>query len=91
MSEMIERVARAMMEQDALGATADGPGIHRGGWRAYEGMARAAIAAEREPTEAMVTGGEVAMFEWRPKPESWTLDMTREAWRAMIDAALKSD
>jgi hypothetical protein len=41
----VEAAAKAMAEQDALGATADGPGISRQSWKAYEPMARAALTA----------------------------------------------
>ena len=51
--------------------------------------ARAAIAAMREPTDAMVKQGEMAAYEYRADPADWTLKLTKDAWRAMIDAALK--
>lgn len=49
MSEMIERVARAICD-----ASHDNPDPD---WRAYEHLARAAIEAMREPTEAMSSAG----------------------------------
>ena len=49
MSEMIERVARAMCQSDG-----DDPERY---WRDYEVNARAAIEAMREPTEAMIAAG----------------------------------
>lgn len=74
MSEMIERVARAI-EQEIGPQDMD-----------FAKIARAAVEAMREPTEAML---EVAqdMYEpvgdramWPPEP--------KDAWPAMIDAAL---
>jgi len=64
---MVERVARAIAVKYKTTSGAD-----------YEGMARAAIAAMREPTEAVL---------WRVgmhKRDAWT-----RAWQAMIDAALE--
>jgi hypothetical protein len=62
-------------------------------------LARAAIAAMCEPTEAMVDAAEVANKGWignefRPKaPAPWRALVVsvdwRESWRAMIDAALR--
>lgn len=46
----------------------------------FTGFARAAIAAMREPTEEMMNAGWIEGM--RPKAP-------REAWQAMIDAALK--
>lgn len=88
MSEMVERVARALYE----GALAD----HRAGLRPlvfadmtgpdhryWLARAREAIVAMREPTEAMV---DAAMsFGWQPEPLNIGYD---DAWRVMIDAAL---
>lgn len=64
MSEMVGRVARVLQER--LGGSGD-----------YEGTARAAIAAMREPTEAMLDadGGVDAI----------------DCWHAMVDAALAED
>lgn len=76
MSEMIERIARAMADRDAMGATPDGPGIHRSAWRAYVPMAQVAIEAMREPTQAMIDAGQPGF-----SPEM--------KWGCMIDAALK--
>lgn len=84
MSEMIERVANALYEDqcrkhsDSRDAKAQ---FYKDG--VYHDAARIAIAAMREPTEAMVTA-------------ALTADGTNmmlaigydEAWRAMIDAAL---
>ena len=85
MSEIVERVARALMAADP------DPGDHRfvrhdpgpclQVWQAYEKDARLAITAMREPTEAMEGVGS-------------DLDdvhghlTARLMWRAMIDEAL---
>ena len=53
------------------------------------GLADAAVAAMREPTDAMVKQGEMAAYEYRADPADWTLKLTKDAWQAMIDAALK--
>ena len=77
---MVERVARAIY------AKADPSGK----WEArsemgkghYIAMARAAIAAMREPTEGMVH----AMTALAP---TWDDETSRRKWSAAIDAALK--
>jgi hypothetical protein len=48
MSEMVERVARAICEAERMN-----PDDKLGGWRHWQDAARAAIEAMREPTEAM--------------------------------------
>ena len=80
MSEMVEKVARAMAEK----SKARQPGMHTlnslpmDGKEDFLEMARAAIEAMREPTEAM----EDAAF-------SSTLTIPKRGYQAMIDAALK--
>lgn len=71
---MIERVASAI----ARSARAVGGGYVSGDEFPWEDAARAAIAAMREPTEAMVAE---ARRNNHPRDE--------ETWRTMIDAALK--
>jgi hypothetical protein len=69
MSEMVEKVSAAIAEAQARGF--NGPEV----------LARVAITALREPTQAMgdaVTGGD--QYSW-PNPD--------ETWRAMIDEALR--
>jgi len=65
MRGMIERVAAVLKAQDNNMAAS----IHH-----YEAMARAAIAAMREPTDAMMEVGQM----WNS-----------HRWQAMIDAALE--
>lgn len=91
MSEMVERVARAICHQeDHGGECGDNPsfciGIERGEpecWSA--GMARAAIAAMREPTPKMIVVATNAMYEL-----AWNANSRFLAeWHAAIDEALK--
>lgn len=67
---MIEKVARAMCEAD------NGAG-YDARWDFYIPMAKAAIHAMRDPTEAMLDAG-----------HSQT-DFAGDAWQSMIDAALE--
>ena len=77
MNDMLERVAAAMLDAD----------FDVGSWRhadenikdRFRAMARAAIAAMREPTKAMIDAGETA---GNPVYEP------RVIWGAMIDEAL---
>lgn len=80
MSEMVERVARAMADRSKARVA----GLHllnaipMDGEEDFMKMARAAIEAMREPTGAM----EDAAF-------SSTLTIPKRGYQAMIDAALK--
>ena len=83
MSEMVERVARAIeqraSERQDLNA-----------WRDY---ARAAIEAMREPTDAMARKADgltdlVGPYEEANTPEA-RQDEFKCAWRAMIDKAIQ--
>lgn len=82
MTEMVERVGRALAEADGY-AYAPYP---------YDVWARAAIEAMREPTESMIRVGE----DW--SADAITHHDSRnpksppvEAWKAMIEAALALD
>lgn len=77
MTEMIERVARALQEGDD--AFPSGSPIDP--W--YRGAAMAAIEVMREPTDEMLDAGGIAFAHYTDKRESIRL------WQAMIDAALK--
>lgn len=70
MSEMVERVAKAIEDAD----------IENG--CDYIGMARAAIAAMREPTSGMISASAKCNIE----PE---MMLHKQRWKAMIDEALK--
>jgi hypothetical protein len=76
MSEMRLQVAKAILNAQAT-AAAQGRGDQ---W--VEFCARAAIAAMREPSEAMLLMG------YEAQPEA-TRDALLVAWQAMIDEALK--
>jgi hypothetical protein len=85
MSEMVERAAEAICDAEF------GPGMwaipaHEQKFRdLYRVRARAAIEAMREPTDDMVDEG------WRAKRAEIhdTAPEPRDAYRAMIDAALE--
>jgi len=72
MTTMIERVARAICQEE-VGALDY--------WETYLPLARAAIAAMREPTERMSAAA---------YPKGRIL-AGKKAWQAMIDAALKGE
>jgi hypothetical protein len=75
MSEMVERVARGIAESFSRADPL---------WENWLPQARAAIAAMREPTAAMVDLGRGI------GPDApYGLAETRERWHAMIDECLK--
>lgn len=78
MNEMVERAAKAIArsiwpEQD---------------WRVYEKTARSVIAAMREPTEEMCAAPAIAEYAW-VNDEAVRPAEIKQAWREMIDEALK--
>lgn len=85
-SEMVERVAGALHAAHA-----------EVGWPADEcetcdKLARAAIEAMREPTEAMVCAAECLTSEFRTEHDRIEVPPgPEEAWQAMIDAALQDE
>lgn len=84
MSEMIERVARALCKADGCDPDHESPDQIDAGiklWTRYVRDARAAIEAMREPTEAMSEAV-------KPLGLCRTEDAA-EIYRAMIDAALR--
>ena len=90
MTDMIERVAKAMAENDSGPMDSALFAIH---WRefgeGYIDSARAAIAAMREPTEAMLEAADAVMLH-RPvvkKPDR--LSTLTLGFNAMIAAALE--
>ena len=89
MSEMIERVARAL-EADYIRTSGVRLDMNPS-WAPFRQSARAAIEAMREPTDKMLTaGGSVdAGHAWSPKKE--LVASPGSVWTAMIDEALKSD
>lgn len=101
MSEMIERVARAICKARGDDPDARGPAVWQSGfypdhlfarWRSYEGLARAAIAEMREPTEAMVAaGGREVQIDYENGREADRVTDATNCWQAMIDAALNDN
>ena len=78
MSEMIERVAKAMWEDPPAFTLWERVSCEQ--QDEYRRMARAAISAMREPTGAMCLAANPFLGDWGQS--DW-------AWEAMIDAALK--
>lgn len=79
MSEMIERVARALCKQNGTDPETEItlPLVSGKNWTLYQASARIAIETMREPTEAMVTD------------EVRSLVYPEDAWGIMIGEALK--
>jgi hypothetical protein len=97
MSEMVERVARAICAAICAEATASmlaspadvaeaSAAVVDEGWVEFAHEARIAIEAMREPTEVMVSKGQAVLIETEANNGE---SMTDEIWHAMIDAALK--
>jgi hypothetical protein len=90
MSEMVERVARALQrddfetanEADAVWNDQSEPDPYK---ESYRSSARAAIAAMREPTALMLF---VARKMEADNEHRWVKAVGHDYWEAMIDAAL---
>jgi hypothetical protein len=80
---MIDRVAKAMADNDGWGWDNAISDLGRNMWRAH---ARVAIAALREPTDEMAEVG----FQLHTGHPCWQEDV-KHAWRAMIDVALREE
>lgn len=74
---MIERVAKAIAAQDTEGLV----------WQEYISDARAAIAAMREPTEAMKNCSDEIHWGY----SCHVCGGLKDGWYAMIDATLKGE
>jgi hypothetical protein len=98
MSEMVERVARAMARHNYPGGTATDIDEM---WEGWAGEARAAVAEMREPTQQMVEAAKplpVHLIEQRKDTPGYEMQMRAAAqadqmaawsdWQTMIDAAL---
>jgi len=87
MSEMIERVARAIC-REWLEADYEGEKVDRlvdRGWRCWQAVARTAIAAMREPTDDVIHSAP----HWScSECDGVNYTTNRDAWYAMIDAAM---
>lgn len=83
MSEMIERVAKALSVADGNHPEAcSNDEDETQMWTLYVSDARAAISAMREPTAKMVEAA------WRRNDDNDGKEADRENWQSMIDAAL---
>ncbi len=80
MSEMVERVARALFANNS-GSSPRGKRADRA-WKNYEGHARAAIEAMRDPTEEQYEALCATGLMWKDQS-------SQTVWQTYIDAALK--
>jgi len=85
MSEMVERVAKALLRAE-FNETPEDEGFWKKYADTYRQQARAAISAMRQPTEAMGIAGKYATWAGN---EGFSDDHAKMTFRAMIDAALK--
>lgn len=92
MSEMIERVARALCAADDLNweeqADPQTSGSGDNNQAAYLHAARAAIEAMRDPTDAMIAAGIAQANICTDDQTASAACVPEHAWPAMIDAAL---
>ena len=86
MTDMIERVAKALYERNFDGKRAE-PSIEPQ-WSIYTADARAAIAAMRECTPEMLDAGSAAHPAGGYTRGTLLNDIIECEWRAMVDAAL---
>lgn len=95
MNEMVERVARAICtEQPGCkigGRSPDDRNTLRGTplWMSFASEARAAIAALREPTEAMIDAAWPLVADSLGADRAASREIATAVWIAMIDQALK--
>lgn len=90
MSDMIERVARAICRAGICGPKDHLDEQENANWRKFVLEARAAIEAMRDETQAMRLAG-IAEWSRDPKPEEISDSPSKAfsaVYRAMIDAAL---
>lgn len=90
MSEMVERVARAMAVKDKGDdhwdvMSEDGDGYGYVGKNEYRAMAQAGIVSMREPTEPMLQAMDCA----GEKTKWLSGQHVMAVWHGMVDAALK--
>ena len=88
MSEMVERVAWAMMkatETPETGPVKEWEDQHKSTRDSFLTKARAAIAAMREPTEGMIRAVHIVV----PDARAGRSLSLAEVWRVMTDAALR--
>jgi len=82
--EMVERVARALIDADSTME-----GYHESHIEAKRKYACAAIKAMRDPTEEMIAAGRDANDEYASEVAPCSSFRALDSWRAMIDEALK--
>ena len=90
MTDIIERVARALCVSDAT--PPDRPVSFEDNtplWELHKKAARAAIAAMRDCTPAMLDAGSAAHPAGGYVRETLLTDIIEAEWRAMVDAALE--
>lgn len=87
MTDMVERVARAIHAHIAQNTVAVSPDYKHDRAGFYEGLARAAIDAMREPTEEMELAWIKAAINSVNK--DYPGDYITVAWQAMFNAALE--
>lgn len=100
MSDMVEKMARAICRRYIEGEMADGEWISPTGsldgdveffWKDWVGEARAAIEAMREPTEEMERAGdETGCFVASDEDVSYRGREAGAVFTAMIDSALST-
>ena len=95
MGEMVERVAESLFVQHYFPAPALWDGEPEQRKQFYRDMARAAIKAMREPTEAMIVAGTLADWVGEAESREGLSIMPNDdygtpigIWPEMIDAAL---
>lgn len=84
MNEMIERVARALFV-DGGGTAAEWNRTNPNSWHQ---IAKVAIAAIREPNDALLEAGCHAHPEDNYHSGTTLIDIIRAEWVAMVDAAI---
>lgn len=88
MTEIIERVAQAIYRaQKGRDASEEFWTTPATGANFYRDMARAAIAAMREPTEAMIDASPIEGVAW----DKYSRGYATDCYRAMIDAAIQAN
>ena len=88
MNEMVERVARKLWIAAHCPGTFDTGPV--GGQARFRELARAAIEAMLEPTEAMMDAGDLAQTEMFGMNMGFQVAMSSGIpWRAMVKEALK--
>ncbi len=93
MNEMVDRVAEALSAE--LSAAVERPPYNPEGDKWWDSVlrlaARAAIAAMREPTDAMDQQGGAVITAWFKRIDFYPAvppEISDDVWPAMIDAAL---